>query len=169
MKDHLPIEAYYHSTCGGRTESGAEALGRDLPYLQSVDCGRCQDSPRSRWARRLGAEELGRAAGLGGPATSVAVAARTPSGRAAAVEIASGERRVRLPASELRQLVGFDRLPSLAFSVREEAGAFLFEGRGSGHGVGLCQWGAAGWAKAGLGYREILEKYYPGTEIVRMY
>jgi stage II sporulation protein D len=169
VKDHLPIEAYYHSTCGGRTECGAEALGRDLPYLPSVECGRCQDSPRARWTRRLTADELGRAAGLGAPAAVARVAELTPSGRAAAVEIASGERRKRLPAAELRQLVGFDRLPSLAFSVREEAGTFLFEGRGSGHGAGLCQWGAAGWAKAGKGYREILEKYYPGTEIVRMY
>ena len=169
VKDHLPIGAYYHSTCGGRTESGAEALGRDLPYLPSVECGRCQDSPKARWTRRLSAEELGRAAGLGGAATSVAVTARTPSGRAAAVEVASGERRVRLPGPELRQLVGLDRLPSLAFTVREEPGAFLFEGRGSGHGAGLCQWGAAGWARAGEGYRQILARYYPGTEIVRMY
>ncbi len=169
VKDHLPIEAYYHSACGGRTESGADALGRDLPYLRSVECGRCQDSPKASWSRRIPAEEMGRVAGLGGPATSVAVTARTASGRAAAVEIASGGRRVRLPAAELRQLLGFDQLPSLAFTVREGPGAFLFDGRGSGHGAGLCQWGAAGWARAGLGYREILEKYYPGTEIVRMY
>jgi len=44
-----------------------------------------------------------------------------------------------------------------------------FEGRGSGHGAGLCQWGAAGAARAGEGYRAILARYYPGTEIIKMY
>jgi stage II sporulation protein D len=48
-------------------------------------------------------------------------------------------------------------------------GGFAFAGRGSGHGAGLCQWGAAGFAREGKGYREILAHYYPGTEIAVMY
>lgn len=168
VHDHAPVEAYFHSTCGGRTERGADALGRDLPYLVSVPCGRCRASPRFRWTARIPAAELGRRAGLEGEPRSVHVVSRTASGRAARVELASGRRAV-LGAVELRQRLGYDRLPSLAFDARLEGGEAVFRGRGSGHGAGLCQWGAAGWARAGEGYARILARYYPGTELVRMY
>jgi stage II sporulation protein D len=45
----------------------------------------------------------------------------------------------------------------------------VFRGRGRGHGAGLCQWGAAGLARAGQGWRAILARYYPGAELRRMY
>ena len=167
--EHAPIEAYFHSTCGGRTERGADALGRDLPYLASVVCGRCDASPRRRWTVRVSASELGERCRLGGAASAARVTARTSSGRAQRVEVSGGGRKVSLSAVDLRQRLGFDRLPSLAFDVRAERGSFVFDGRGAGHGAGLCQWGAAGAARAGEGYRAILARYYPGTEIVRMY
>jgi stage II sporulation protein D len=47
------------------------------------------------------------------------------------------------------------------------ADGWIFKGQGYGHGVGMCQFGANGMAKAGLGYRQILERYYPGVEIGR--
>jgi stage II sporulation protein D len=115
------------------------------------------------------AEELGRAAGLGRAATSVTLVERTRSGRAARVEIVAGKRRATLTGSDLRQRLGYSRLRSLAFDVEAVKGGFAFGGRGSGHGAGLCQWGAAGFAREGKGYREILAHYYPGTEIVVMY
>jgi stage II sporulation protein D len=164
-----PVEAYFHASCGGRTEGGLAALGRDLPYLKAVACGRCERAPRVRWSVRVSPAELGKAAGLGGAAASARVASRTPTGRAERVELASGDRRVVLPASDLRQRLGFSRLPSLAFELRRERGDFVFDGRGQGHGAGLCQWGAAGLAREGKTYREILGHYYPGVEVVRMY
>ena len=169
VKDHRPIEAYFHSACGGRTERGADALGRDLPYLVSVPCDRCQGSPAWRWTVKIGAAELGRAAGLGGPATAMKIARETASGRVARVVVEAGSEKVALDGAELRRRLGYERLPSLAFHVRRAGGTFVLEGRGKGHGVGLCQWGAAGRARAGEGYRAILARYYPGTEIVRMY
>ncbi len=166
---HEPVEAYFHSVCGGRTERGADALGRDLPYLVPVECGRCDGAPRSRWTVEVGAAELGKAAGLDRAAGAVRVTARTGAGRAEKVEISAGARRVTLAAVDLRRRLGFARLPSLWFEVREAKKAFVFEGRGAGHGAGLCQWGAAGLAREGQGYRDILAHYYPGTEIMRMY
>ncbi len=164
-----PVEAYFHAACGGRTESGLAALGRDLPYLATVGCGHCEGAPRVRWTLRVGARELARAARLPGGATAARVVARTPSGRAEKVEIQAGERRALLGAADLRQRLGFARLPSLAFDVRAERGGFVLDGRGQGHGAGLCQWGAEGLAREGKGYKEILLHYYPGTEVVRMY
>jgi stage II sporulation protein D len=172
-----PVEAYFHSVCCGSTESGLAALGRDLPYLSPVDCGGCDDVPGARWERKFSAAELGRLAGLGGPADEVKVASRTGTGRAERVELARGERSVDLAAADLRQRLGFSRLPSLAFDVapsrapRQAPGerSFVFEGTGRGHGAGMSQHGAAGMAREGKTYREILAHYYPGTEVVRMY
>ena len=167
--DYEPVLAFFHSACGGRTESGKDALGKDLPYLRSVRCGRCGAAPKYRWTVRVPADELGRALGLPGPASGVRVVARTATGRASRVEVAGGGARLVLAGAELRQKLGYDRLPSLAFEVRFSRGAATFAGRGSGHGAGMCQWGAAGFARAGRDYRWILAHYYPGTEIVRMY
>ena len=165
-----PVEAYFHASCGGRTEAGLPALGRDLAYLKSVQCGHCDRAPRVSWSVKVPARELGKAAGLGGAATAARVASRTASGRAEKVELAAGDRKVVMAASDLRQRLGFSRLPSLAFDVhRPRGGDFVFDGRGQGHGAGLCQWGAAGLAREGKTYREILAHYYPGVEIVRMY
>lgn len=167
--DQEPVEAYFHASCGGRTEGGLAALGRDLPYLRPVECGRCDRAPRVRWSVRLPPRELGEAAGLGGAVTAARIASRTATGRAEKVEVAAGERRVVLAASDLRQRLGFSRLPSLAFELRREGRDFVLDGRGHGHGAGLCQWGAAGLAREGKTYREILGHYYPGAEVVRMY
>jgi stage II sporulation protein D len=165
-----PVEAYFHAACGGRTEGGLAALGRDLPYLSPVECGRCDRAPRARWSVRVGARELAEAAGLAGDATAARVTARSPTGRAERVEVQAGARRAAIPAVELRQRLGFSRLPSLAVEIRGPGpDGFALEGRGHGHGAGLCQWGAAGLAREGRTYREILLHYYPGTEVVRMY
>ncbi len=169
VKDHRPIEAYFHSACGGRTERGADALGRDLSYLPSVPCDRCQGSPSWRWTVRIPAAEMGRAAGLPGPATRLAVVRTTSTGRAARLSVEGSGAKVVLDGKEFRRRLGYARLPSLAFSVTVTRGVFVLSGRGMGHGAGMCQWGAAGWAKAGEGYRSILSRYYPGAEITRMY
>ncbi len=164
-----PVEAFFHASCGGRTESGLDALGRDLPYLTSVTCGYCNEAPGVRWKLALSGADLARAVGLPARVTALQVAERSGSGRAARVELTSGGRVVSLAAADLRQRLGYSRLPSLAFEVVERKGIITFEGRGQGHGAGLCQWGAAGMARAGKGYREILAHYYPGTRVVKMY
>jgi stage II sporulation protein D len=67
-------------------------------------------------------------------------------------------------------LLGYERVRSLWVTTLELKGRDLvFAGRGSGHGVGLCQWGARGMALAGKKAESILLHYYPGTEIRRMY
>jgi stage II sporulation protein D len=109
------------------------------------------------------------AAGLAGKASAARVAARTSSGRVERVEVEAGGRKSSVTGAALRKALGWDRVPSLAFALQPSRDGFVLEGRGSGHGAGLCQWGAAGRARAGEGYRRILLHYYPGTEILRAY
>ncbi len=161
-------QAVYHSTCGGRTESALSAWGRDVPYLRSQDCDDCRDSPVWRWEYRMDAAEGRRvAAALGVPAggeVRFEIARATPSGRADRIRISSGGVHAEVRASRFRRAAGYARIRSLAFEIRPAANGWIFQGRGYGHGVGMCQWGANGMAKEGRTHREILRRYYPGTE-----
>ena len=71
----------------------------------------------------------------------------------------------KIDANQFRLAVGARRLKSTAFSTTRHGRDVEFSGRGWGHGVGLCQWGAHGMAKAGKSWREILNHYYPGGEL----
>lgn len=164
-----PIEAYFHSACGGRTEAAADAFGHSRPYLVSVACGADADAPRARWEVQVPLAEL--ASRLGAPGLrGLAVVERTATGRARrlALTLAGGHER-SVTANDFRRLVGYDRVPSLDFTVAVKRGEASLRGKGSGHGVGMCQWGARGLAARGESYRAILARYYPGTEIRRMY
>jgi stage II sporulation protein D len=165
-----PIAAYFSASCGGQSES-AEAAFHLAPGTTPYLVGSEPDEDEHAWTVKIPVAELDKALRkrVGAEVRGVAVASRTGSKRANAmrVETSSGSRP--LPAVELRQLLGYQRLPSLLFEVEMSGGSAVFKGRGSGHGVGLCQWGARGRALAGQGYRDILAHYYPGAEIRRMY
>jgi stage II sporulation protein D len=164
-----PADAFFHASCGGQTESGEEALGRDRPYLPPVACGRCDGTPLARWTHRIDATALGQKLGLARRVSELQVVERTPSGRARRIRVEAGGARVEIGGADFRQRLGWSALKSLSFEVKRRGATFTFEGRGAGHGAGMCQWGAAGFAKEGRTYREILAHYYPGSEIRRMY
>ena len=159
----------YHSTCGGRTEDAGSAWGKDVPYLRAQLCDDCADSPVYRWEYRMSEAEGRRVAKtLGVPPGKdlrIAVAGRTPTGRASRVRISSGGVSRELQAAEFRKAAGYARVRSLKMEIVPVAGEWRFTGEGWGHGVGLCQFGANGMARRGAGFREILARYFPGTEI----
>jgi len=74
----------------------------------------------------------------------------------------------RIKAVELRRALGTSRIRSTDFSVTREGNAFEFTGRGWGHGVGMCQWGAYGMALKGARWQEILAHYYPGAQVLNV-
>ena len=163
--DLEPIEAYFHAFCGGRTESGLDALGRDLAYLQPVDCP-CGRLASSRWELTLPTSEVSSVLGRKEVAP-LTVAARSRAGRVKALRLGHDP----IDAATFRQLLGYSRLRSLWFDVVDEGrdGWVKISGHGYGHGAGLCQWGAKLDAESGWSYRQILQHYYPGTELQRMY
>jgi stage II sporulation protein D len=165
-----PIAAYFSASCGGASETAEAAFhlaAGTTPYLHGSE----PDGDEHGWTVKVPVRELDSALRkrIGAEARGVSIASRTASGRANALRIATSAGVRPLPAVELRQLLGYQRLPSLLFEVEMAGDTAVFRGRGSGHGVGLCQWGARGRALAGQGYREILAHYYPGAEIRRMY
>jgi len=163
------VQAAYHSTCGGRTESAGNAWGRDVPYLRSLFCDDCRESPVWRWEYRMdGAEGRRVALALGvRPEGRIAfeIMQKTSTGRVSRIRVSSGGIGLEIRASRFRRAAGYSKVRSLDFSIVPSGDGWIFRGNGYGHGVGLCQWGANGMAKAGKTYREILQRYYPGTEV----
>ncbi len=161
-----PIEAFYHSTSAGRTENPEEVFGKSYPYLKSVETD-CELSPFWMWERKIPKEEIEKALGIKGlKDMTIHSLTSTERVKEVAVESESGETLVK--ATDLRKLLGWSRLPSTQFSLKVNGTSITFDGKGYGHGVGLCQWSALQMARDGKNYKEILSYFYPGTEI-RLY
>ena len=108
--------------------------------------------------------------------TGVYEQGRTQSGRVAALRIDTDRGSYTLRGNDIRFVLrnpAGDILNSTYFTPEAtindgEVSQLTLDGRGYGHGIGMCQWGAIGRARAGQDYRTILSTYYPGTTIGRM-
>ncbi|MBI5809940.1 MAG: SpoIID/LytB domain-containing protein [Deltaproteobacteria bacterium] len=169
-----PALTVYHSNAGGVTESSSTVWSRDYPYLVSVKSPYDGQGAQFLWEFALGAgslKELLFASGFRMEAPrELYVETRSAAGRVKTLVIKDVDGRgLTLSGEDLRKAVGYSAIRSTLFTVQRSGDIFLFNGRGSGHGVGLSQWGAKGMAEAGYGYKEILEHFYPGTELVKAY
>ncbi len=171
-----PLCAYYSSTCGGATASSQEIFGeRRQAALGGARCDFCRESQLYRWSRKLPLGEFLRCAGL--PSTASIERLSTvddPFGRSREILIGGKDWDKKASTANLRAAWNRDRvsrqeqLPSAWFSgfhVTAETVEIL--GRGFGHGVGMCQYGACGLARSGRRHPEILRHYYPGAQLVR--
>jgi stage II sporulation protein D len=188
------VNAPYSSTCGGITAASSEVWrAEDEPYLVRVsdrvpgtNRSYCDIAPRYSWTRTFDAQTLnaalvqylstyanvpGRAPGK---ARDVSVASRTPSGRVAILTVTTERGNFSLRGNDMRYVLrepGGEMLNSTYFSVETSASLdgtlarLILRGTGYGHGVGMCQWGAIGRARAGQDFRTILRSYYPGTTV----
>jgi len=190
------IDAFFSSTCGGRTAEGTEVYaGADRPYLRSIEDvdangqAYCRISPRFRWREEWTGESLRDILRRTLPASTgvssaevsrvvdVLVTSRTVSDRAGRVEINLGSRVVAVSGPDIRLTLRpspEQLLRSSGFTLTEtrsggQVERLVADGRGAGHGVGFCQWGAVGRARAGQDYRTILRAYFTGTDIQRLY
>jgi stage II sporulation protein D len=174
--DGEPAATYYHASCGGTTEDGHYILGNDeqrAPYLKQHSDTYCVRGGTSQWHSKVSKRELQRAlaaegVNVPGQLRTVAVLHRTASGRVEFLTV-TGSRNITVPGLTFRLAVGrnigWERLKSNWYEVRVDGEQIAFHGRGSGHGVGLCQTGAEVMGNEGRSYREILSFYYPGTRL----
>ena len=93
------------------------------------------------------------------------ISGRSESGRVLEIRIVGSRGDTRLSGSKFRMALGESVLKSTLFQLSAQDGAFVFVGSGRGHGVGMSQWGAQAMARRGVSYREILERFYPGTKL----
>ncbi len=193
------IDAFFHSTCGFSTAGVEEAFGtsRTRPYLRPVSDDRggghyyCDISPRFRWREEWDGPKLRAILSRTLPAvtplsgggdglqriTDVTVSRTTRSGRVGELRIVFERGDVRIPGPDVRSVLRpeADRmLASAAFQLTVtktdgQVTRLIAAGAGSGHAVGMCQWGAIGRARAGQNYEQILTTYFPGTKIEKIY
>ena len=194
--DDRLVSGYYSSCCGGTAAAAIDAIGpnpiNDVPPL----AGRngedvCTDAKVARWSidrplpdltRRVAA--WGRHRGRTDVADlaeieSIDVLRRNEHGRPIRYTVTDvAKQQVELSAERLRDAANFagaslkepkQRLWSSHVDVTIEDGTAAFAGRGFGHGVGLCQYGAETLARTGTEHRDILEWYYPGVDIDQAY
>jgi stage II sporulation protein D len=164
--------AYFHASCGGRTESAADGWGSTMEYLPGSRCTDCTTAARAKWKTRVSRKDVDRAFArvLGASVQKMTIVEKTASGRARRIKLEHGKRSRIISGSDLRRLLGWSVVWSTQIDRLEfGTGGLVVEGRGSGHGVGLCQWGARGAAEAGLTWIEILARYYPGATMSRLY
>ena len=188
------VNAPYHSACGGSTAAGSEIWRtNDEPHLRAVsdrvpgtDRFYCDGAPRFTWTRTFDAATLNAAIGAylasyasvpnkrPGLVRDVTIASHTPSGRVGTLTVTTDRGNFVLRGNDIRFVLrkpGGEILESTYFSVATapapdgSLARLTLHGMGYGHGVGMCQWGAIGRARAGQDFRTILQAYYPGTTV----
>ncbi len=184
--NNAPIEAKYHSTCGGRTANYNDAWGGEfVPYLKSVECEFCNNSPHFSWTKKQSKQEffsnlrtnlskMGSVIGDSELIQKFRFKRNEESKRVIEVKIITSKREMTVSADKVRIVFGTPEDPagmlkSCWFSMRFQDDSVVIDGKGFGHGTGMCQFGAIGMAKQGRKYREILKHYYPGTRIIRLW
>ena len=160
--------AFYHTESGGYTEDPRTVFAApNMPALRAVRCEFSAGSPHYYWALDLKladlTETLRRHGLVVGSVTGIDVSERTPSLRASSVTVHGTRGSVRLRGNDFRRMIGYDTFKSTLFAVAVDQQWARFSGRGYGHGVGMCQWGAKGMAEQGHTARQILDFYYPGA------
>lgn len=156
---------YFHSTCGGHTAAVNKVFNDELiAPLAGVPCDWCRQSPAYEWEVRFSAAEIAEALADWGvqQVRSLVPLGTEPEGYAGEI-LVNGD--LKMDANAFRLAVGGGKLKSTRFQVTARGDDFVFEGRGYGHGVGLCQWGAWGLAREGRDWQYILKYYYPGVAI----
>ena len=167
------IQAFYHSSCGGRTESSENIWGAPLPYLRGVECQYCQTSPSgTAWAYKLSLKEIEERLLLAGHKVSglaeIKPGVSNSRGRLKQVVLVTSHGSSTISGEQFRKAVGYSSIKSTRFVVNSSNKEISFSGNGNGHGVGLCQWGAKQRALDGFSSKEILSYYYPGTELKKV-
>jgi len=160
--DRQPIEAVFHASAGGHTESAQFVWSDTRPYLQGVPAYD-DDAPNTDWEVEVSAARLANLARVGS-VRDLRLDRLTPGGRAWQLAIVGSAGTHALSGVELRSALG---LPSAKFQVARRGDRFVLSGRGRGHGVGMSQWGARRLAERGYDYTQILTHYYQSARLDR--
>lgn len=171
-----PIEALFHTDSGGMTENSEDVWGSHVPYLRAAKDTPAKTMPwtktisRADLERKLAAKghDIGKVRSIALSPLAIGRSAkdRTASCRVKTMTVKGTKGTVTLSGTTWRSLLG---LKSTLFDAKLTKDAVTFTGYGSGHGLGISQWGAERMAAKGASYAEILHHYYTGTTLQQMY
>ncbi len=170
-----PIRAYFHSCCGGHTESAANVWGdASQPYLPSTESSYCNSCSNTPWEYRIFSEEfyekIRKEYSLRSRPNRIEIAKKNKSGRVVTLKILREDGNwMSVDPNKFRSVIGFTNIKSLKFDMYVQNDMLVFTGNGMGHGVGMCQYGAEGMALSGKNYQNILQYFYPYTNLYAIY
>lgn len=171
-----PIEALFHTDSGGMTENSEDVWGSHVPYLRAAKDTPTKTMPwtktisRADLERKLAAKghDIGKVRSIALSPLAIGRAAkdRTASGRVKTMTVKGTKGTATLSGTTWRSLLG---LKSTLFDAKLAKDMVTFTGYGSGHGLGISQWGAERMAAKGKSYADILHHYYTGTTLQQLY
>lgn len=167
---NAPVLSAFFSTAAGFTEDAMTVWSKDLPYLKGgVDCPFDANSPHYQWRAAFKLQDLEnglrRQGFTVGTIATFAPLRYSRAGRVARIRVLHSEGELVVRGEDIRKAVGYSLIPSTQFDIDAIGREVVLSGRGAGHGVGLCQWGAKELAVLGYPYQSILNYYFPGTEL----
>jgi stage II sporulation protein D len=173
-----PASALFHADCGGRISDAADVWGGNpRPYLREAADDGPAAAAHGTWTyeatRDAVRDALNATAAtrVGNRLDRIEVLERDAAGRAARLSLAGQQERIVRGEdfrAALTRVFGPRTIKSTRFEVRRNGGSFVFDGRGFGHGAGLCQAGALARIRAGASPAAVVARYYPGTTLVRL-
>lgn len=162
-----PIAAVFHAASGEFTEAAVDVWGGDIPYLVSVESYGGSDSPDYESEVSMSQQSFSEEVLKSYPSADFSVPpeqwfkASNRSEAGGIIDVAVGG--VRVTGNYIRSVAG---LNSSNFKVKVEGDNLVFTTVGYGHGVGMSQYGARAMALEGAAYDEIIQHYFPGTELL---
>ena len=168
---HEPIIAYFHSTSGGKTSDDRDVWpDSNQPYLKSVECSYGKASPHSEWTTTFSMNEIKTALNKRYKTIDriTKISFKRHNDRIIEVIVQHNNGSITLTGNEFRLLLNPQRLKSTYFTAKQEKDIFHISGKGWGHGVGLCQWGAKGRGENGFKYEAILKHYYKDINFTKI-
>jgi stage II sporulation protein D len=168
-----PIRAMFDACCGGVVPAkvdGFDFVGS--PFLaRTQQCTYCKTSKVYRWEASYSLGDLAsRFAPLCPGLTKIvdiSVSKYNAAGLARTIVIKDKKRSYSLSGKKVYSLLR-DKVKSFCYSITKHGNVAIFRGRGYGHHMGLCQWGAREMVRLGYSYRQILSFYYPGVSLMRL-
>ncbi len=166
-------KSYYHADCGGETEEphhvwsfkASNGTAKD-PY--------CPSKRNSQWKAIFSHQKIAKIFKKTFKSSEqdvfqdLLVLNKSPSGRVLDVKVKFKNKDHVISAQRMRELLGYSKMKSTLFAFNKGKSSIEIKGRGNGHGVGLCQWGAKHWAESGKSFKEILSHYYPKAVITQL-
>ncbi|MCE1247407.1 MAG: SpoIID/LytB domain-containing protein [Firmicutes bacterium] len=179
------VESFYHSNCGGFTSNEEDVLGQFSPGITSVmdriphhSSDLCKNSVHYRWkttipeSRIAGILNKEKITMTTGALKNLRITGKDRGGRIIKIRIEGTEGYREMSGYDFWQMLGshlgWGEVESASFIVIKKNNSYVFEGKGLGHGMGMCQTGAIELGRLRWNYRKILKHYFPKADIRRL-
>ncbi len=152
------IEPFFSSCCGGFTASPDEIFDLNIPYIEAKFDPYCQNSKDSKWIFKIEKRKINK----------LKINQKGESGRVKKILLNDKKMSGWEFRNMISRIYGWNTLKSNLFNLYEDENFYIFEGKGLGHGLGMCQEGAKIMALNGFNYKDIINFYFKDVEIKKL-